>query len=236
MKYNYLKIIVLCLFLAGLATFGYLQNQSRKIAGVSIQFDKEGARFITMDSVNKLLTVKKTDTTNLLKSELNLKKMESILNQNHFIETAHAYLSVEGVVGVKIQERIPIGRVQGSPDYYIDDQGKNMPLSPFFAARVPFVSSEVTPKNQQDVFALLDFISNDKFLKTHIVEIEENDNEWLLKTRNQIPVIELGVQEDLERKFNYYKAFYIKALRDQNLSSYASVALKYSNQVVCTKI
>jgi cell division protein FtsQ len=236
MKYKYLKISILSITLIGLSVFSFQQNQSRDVLGIKVRFEENGARFMTLDSVNKLLTVKKTDTTNLLKSELNLRKMESILNQNHFIESAHVYLAIEGNVGVKIQEKTPIGRVMGSPGFYIDDHGNQMPLSPFYSARVPFVTSQVTQQNREAVYSLLDFISNDGFLKTHIVAIEEQNAKWFLTTRNHSLTIELGNQEDLERKFNFYKAFYIKALEDQNLSSYASVSLEYSNQVVCKKI
>lgn len=236
MKYKYLKISILAIVLIGLSVFSFHQNQSRDVLDITVHFEQNGARFMTTDSVNKLLTVKKTDTTNLLKSELNLRKMESILNQNHFIESAHAYLGIEGGVGIKIQEKTPIGRVMGSPGFYIDDQGNQMPLSPFYSARVPFVSSQVTNQNRGDVYSLLSFISKDGFLKTHIVEIEQQKSKWFLTTRNQSLTIELGKPDDLERKFNFYKAFYVKTLQDQTLSSYASVSLEYSNQVVCKKI
>ena len=76
MKYKYLKISILSITLIGLSVFSFQQNQSRDVLGIKVRFEENGARFMTLDSVNKLLTVKKTDTTNLLKSELNLRKME----------------------------------------------------------------------------------------------------------------------------------------------------------------
>jgi cell division protein FtsQ len=152
------------------------------------------------------------------------------------IQDAEVYLSVNGTLGAKIKQRTPIARIATKNSYYIDSEGKAMPLSTVSAARVPFVEGKVDKKELHDVYVLATYIAQDDFLKKNVIAIVQNENKTFnLKLRTNDFIVQFGSVENMEKKVNNLKAFYKKATKDQTLDNYAKVDLKFTNQVVCTK-
>jgi cell division protein FtsQ len=146
------------------------------------------------------------------------------------------YLSVNGTLGAKIKQRTPIARIANKDAFYIDSEGKAMPLSKVSAARVPFVEGKVDKKALKNVYTLAKYIADDDFLKKNIVTIVQNENfTFNLKLRTNDFVVLFGKIENIEKKVSNLKAFYKKAVKDKTLNNYAKVDLKFTNQVVCTK-
>ena len=111
-----------------------------------------------------------------------------------------------------------------------------MPLSVNHSARVPLVTGHVKKNKLDKVFILASKIFNDPFLKTHIVEIQQNlDESFVLNSRVLDFEILLGGIDDLDKKISNLKAFYQKAKKDNVLNTYKRVNLQFENQVVCTK-
>ena len=152
------------------------------------------------------------------------------------IKTAEVYLTVNGKVKADILQRKPIARVSTNASYYIDDEGAFMPLSALHTARVPLVTGYVEKNNLDKVYTIAKKVFNDQFLRTHIVEIKQNEGEaFVLKTRTFDFEIWLGDLNNLEKKISNFKVFYQKAKKDNALSKYSKVNLQFDNQVVCTK-
>ena len=63
--------------------------------------------------------------------------------------------------------------------------------------------------------------------------MRKKSGDYVLTARMLGYKIVLGEVDQLESKFNNYKAFYQKALKDKTLNNYKSINLKYKNQVVC---
>ena len=201
-----------------------------------VNFIGEDNLFITHETVNKLLIVNKEDLTKVPKEILDLNGLEITLNSNPMIKTAQVYLTVNGEVRADVEQCKPIARVSTNASYYIDDEGKFMPLSTNFSARVPLVTGYIEKNNLNNVFKIADKIYNDQFLKKHIVEIHQNqDKTIILKTRVLDFEIVLGNLILLDKKINNLKAFYQKAKKDKSLNKYSIVNLQFENQVVCTK-
>ena len=79
-------------------------------------------------------------------------------------------------------------------------------------------------------------VQEDEFLKTHVVEIHQNENKTIdIKFRQQDFTIHFGSLKFLDKKINNLKAFYKKAIKDNVLDNYSVVNLKFDNQVICTK-
>ena len=79
-------------------------------------------------------------------------------------------------------------------------------------------------------------IKENHFLKNHIVgiQIEQNDN-LIFYLRVYDLKIDFGKPENIDKKFQNFKAFYQKTLKDSTISDYSLVNLKLDNQVVGTK-
>ena len=228
------------LFLLGLVLFLYafssFKNNSRPVNNVNVQFTGLNNVFITTEMVNKLLIQSQEKPYFLHKDDIDLRELEFLLESNSMIKSAQVYLTVNGVLMAKVEQKVPIARVQNSEVFYIDDQGFRMPLSTQHSARVPVVYGIVEEEDLKRVFKLALTAYNDTFLKTYLTEIHQNKNKEIsLKLRLLDFEVSVGNIDNLEVKLKNLKAFYQKAKKDNMLDIYKSVNLQFDNQVVCTK-
>lgn len=219
----------------GLFSFSGQRNNSRNLTKTKVEFVDETPPFITLQAVNKMLIVNHDSVKNIAKEKVVLKEMESRLLANDMIRDAQVFVTVDGVLGAKIEQRVPLARVAAQNHYYIDADGKKMPLSNVYTARVPLVTGNV--ENMYDeIITLLKDINNDLFMKSSVIGIHVEDKENIeLRLRNNDFKVLFGSILNPERKFMNLKAFYQKAKRDTLLSAYKAIDLRYGSQVVAIK-
>ncbi len=235
-NWNYIQGLVLIALVSFVFVFSSFRNNVRKIEEIKINFLGENNLFMTEASVNKLLIQNNEELPNMAKEILDLNDLENVLKSNPMIKTAEVHLTVNGEVKADILQRKPIARVSTNASYYIDDEGVFMPLSAFHTARVPLVTGYVKKNKLGKVYTIANKVFNDEFLKTHVVEIYQREDEaFVLKTRAFDFEIWLGDLYNLEKKISNFKAFYQKANKDKTLGRYSKVNLQFENQVVCTK-
>ncbi|WP_317127166.1 cell division protein FtsQ/DivIB [Maribacter algicola] len=163
--------------------------------------------------------------------------IEKALEANEMVKSAQVYVTIDGELTSKIVQRKPIGRIEGDSKFYLDDEGKRMPFSSNYSARVPIITGNITGKSLEDVYKILEFINKDDFLRKNVIGIHiKAEDDYQLKFRLNQFVVNLGDIENLETKFSNFKAFYAKANKDNTLEDFAEVSLEFNNQVVCTKI
>lgn len=235
MPWNTIKIVVLIAVLVFLFSFTKQRNNARKLTEIKVEFVDENEPFVTLDAVNKLLIQKQDSVTSILKERLVLKEAENRLLDNNMIKEAQVFVTVDGKLGAVIEQRNPIARVITSTDYYIDEQGKKMPLSPVFTARVPIVTG-LDETHLAQVTPLLLKIKEDDFMRQAIVGVhKEKNGDFVLNIRKQYCKVILGKPNNMELKFQNFKAFFKKVTEDNTLNLYATVDLQFGNQVVATK-
>jgi cell division protein FtsQ len=123
----------------------------------------------------------------------------------------------------------------GTPDYYLDTDGKTMPMSAVYSARVPLVNGS-TKMNFDKLTTLLLKINEDPFMKSIVVGLDvENDGNITMRLRKHNFKVLLGNTEAIEKKFQNFKAFYQKTKRDGSLDGYDLVKLQFESQVIATK-
>jgi len=236
-NWNYIKMMALLLALSGLFAFSNQRSKKKSVNGINIQFIGDQNLYITEAMVNKLLIQKYGSLTNVPKEKLVLNTIEEVIETNDMVKNAQVYLTVNGELTSRIVQRRPIGRIEGNTKFYLDDEGKRMPLSMSHSARVPIITGKITGKSLEDVYEILKYINNDNFLRKNVIGIHVEDEEkYQLKFRMENFVVNLGGVENLEEKFKNFKAFYAKANKDRTLEEFAVVSLEFNNQVVCTKI
>ena len=236
-NWNIGKLLLLIVSITALYAFSHERSTQRNVRGISREFVGENDMFVTQEMVNKLLIQNYGSLKNLPKEKVVLNTIEEVIETNEMVKKAQVYLTVKGELRSKIEQRQPIGRVEGNSKFYLDKEGRPMPLSKVYSARVPIITGKITGKSLEDVFVILKYINEDDFLRKNVIgiHIEEEEN-YQLKFRLESFVVNLGDVEDLEIKFNNFKAFYAKATRDKTLDNYQIVSLEFNNQVVCTKI
>ena len=235
-NWNYIKGILLLGLVVFLYAFSSHKNNSRSVTKIAVQFTGNENVYITTEMVNKLLIQNQEQLFNLPKDNLDLKEMEFLLESNEMIKSAQVYLTVNGEVRTKIEQKQPIERVYSDTTFYIDEDGLWMPLSPQHSARVPLVTGVVEKEDLEAVYTMALKVYKDPFLKTYITEIHQNENKEIsLKMRLSEFEILVGYLENLDKKIKNLKAFYQKAKKDKVLDVYKTVNLQFDNQVVCTK-
>ena len=236
-NWNYIKFMTLLVVITGLYAFSNDRNAQKNIQGIDIEFVGDQNLYITQGIVNKLLIQKFGSLENLPKEKLALNTIEKTIEANKMVKDAQVYISVNGKLASKIVQRKPIGRVEADSKFYLDEDGKRMPLSSSHSARVPIITGKITGESLEDAYKILNYINTDNFLRKNVIGIHvEAEGRYQLRFRTEQFTVNLGGVENLEEKFNKFKAFYTKANLDDTLENYDIVSLEFNNQVVCTKI
>lgn len=234
-KKGYIKALLLVVLVGFLFGFAEQRHQAREISEVNIEFLADENLYVTEEAVNKLLIQNKVEASELNKETLDLNRVENLLKNHDMIENAEVYLNLDGRLNADIIQRKPIGRVVGNSSFYLDKNGEIMPLSPYYSARVPLLFG-FNDQNIQEVYSLVEYIKKDKFLTQHITGIHRlNNGNFELEMRKLHFSVLFGTSEDISLKFNNFKAFYKKAMKDKKIDTYKKVNLQFGNQVVCTK-
>ncbi len=234
-KWIFIKFVLLIGVVIFLFSFSKKRNEARNIKDVEVEFINDSSPFITVNTVNKLLIQSNGNVKNIGKETLVLKELEQRLIENPMVRDAQVFITIDGTLGAKIEQRQPLGRISGSPDVYLDADGKVMPLSDIYSERVPLISGK-SKTNFAEVTPVLHKINEDEFMKTSVIGIEEYaDGSMSLKLRNQNFDVFIGKPKALEKKFQNFKAFYAKTKNDSILDIYKRINLQFESQVVAVK-
>ena len=97
--------------LLGLVVFLYafssFKNNGRPVSKVAVQFTGNENVYITTEMVNKLLIQNQEQLYILPKDNLDLKEMEFLLESDDMIKSAQVYLTVNGEVRAKVEQKRP---------------------------------------------------------------------------------------------------------------------------------
>ncbi|GGG53211.1 cell division protein FtsQ [Croceivirga lutea] len=238
MKINWtpLKVIVLAFIIVGLYGFSNYRSAKKEIEDIEIKFLGDNNLYLTEDAVNKMLIQNHGSVKNQSRDAIVLNTIEEVIETNAMVKQAQVYLTVNGELISEIELKKPIARIEVGSSFYLDDSGKQMPLSKFHSARVPLITGKVSGEALKDCYEILEYINQDDFLRKNVVGIHIEDiGSYLLKLRVDAFELRLGGVEDLNQKFKNFMAFYLKAKKDKTLTQYTTVSLEFDNQVVCTK-
>ena len=237
MRINWIKIklILLLVLISGLFYSTVSVNNLRDIKSTNIYMDSYENLFISKDSIAnvilELVTNKKIN-----KSNVHINNLEFELNKIELISRSDVFIDVNGNMSVNIKQRKPIARFLDNK-YYLDEEGLLMPKSKDYSARVPVIVGFNNNETQlKSIYKLSNFIYKDEFLSKNITEIRiDSTNNFSIKLRTHKFKISIGRLNKLSAKVNNFKAFYVKAIKDELLDKYSTINLQFDNQVVCVK-
>jgi cell division protein FtsQ len=184
-------------------------------------------------------------------SEIDVERMERVLEEDAFVVNADAYVDSRSRVHVRIAQREPVLRVMDNNggNYYLDADGKKMPLSKHFAARVLVATGNLPPhdplflkpdsnrKNRlREVFELSKRILEDEFFKAMMEQIYvSNTGEFTLIPKVGDQKILFGNYNQVNEKLENLKIFYQEGMPYEGWQKYRTINLKYKGQVVCER-
>jgi cell division protein FtsQ len=242
MKKHYNKLIFIGLALVIVFLYGFASHRSslRDEQGLNVVFENGENLFVSYETVNKLLIQKLNASGFQRKENINLEQLETYLSGHEMVENAEIYLTLSGELGAIIKQRTPVLRVACDTEaYYYDTQGKRMPLSDNYSARVPITADTISEEGNDDLIVLSRIINEDEFLKKQIIGIDRLEKrehfEYEMKTRVGEQKILLGDLQRIEKKIAKLKVFYNRTMLDSTYANYKTINLKFNDQIVCEK-
>ena len=235
MRFNWNKItILIMLIFSGLAFYSFnKKNENRLTTGLDISIFPSKDSYLSKDSIRSILN----PFLGYEKKSINLNLIESIVDNNSYVDKSEVSLSFSGNLVLKIKQKTPVGRVISENEmFYVDKDLRKMDLSKYQSARVPIVigfENEISRSYLKKVFERID---DDTFLKQNISKIIINSpNSISLKLRAFDLTVKIGDQRNLKNKFLKLKAFYTMATAKKNLMEFKQINLQFDNQVVVVK-
>jgi cell division protein FtsQ len=208
-----------------------------------------GQYFIDKQEVDHIIEVTSHSLVGRPIENINIQELEDKLKANPFIEFAKVYTEMDGVLRVEVSQRQPILRIMNhyDMDFYVDQHGLKIPLSPNFTARVlvanGFIEELFTnhvdslhTRVAKDLFKTADYIRRDSLWDAQIAQMYVNsDREIELIPRVGNQRILIGNADSLNVKLNNLQAFYKQVLPKVGWDTYKVINVKYTNQVIGIK-
>ena len=234
-KYNWKKIrdtfiwLTLITSIAVLLFFAvrHKANARVKTLEVNIEGAGENGHLISEKEILKILTEaagKPITKTNI--STLNLRRLEAKLNKDKRIQKADIYFDSNNRLNVRIIQKKPVMRVidNAGTEYYLDENGKKVPVTRGNSIRVPVVTGI------RDSFNVKMVVS-EKPSKMKDVENDSIGDIVLVPKIGRQKLI-FGSAQDMEAKFDNLKIFYRDGLPKRGWNRDKILNLKYTNQVI----
>ena len=223
-----------------------------KGVNIFINNQKTGGVFLTEKDIKAILNKVEGGTIKgTLKKDINLNALEQGLRKNKWVSDVKIFFDGNDNLNVNVLEKAAVARIftnQGT-SFYIDMAGVAIPVSGQMQESLPVFtgfphSKPVGAKDSvllQDVVTLAQVISNDSFWTAQAAQID------MVPTCTQgcwefdmVPtvgnhIIQLGSVADIHAKLRRLFIFYKNVMAKTGFDSYATVDVRFANQVIGRK-
>jgi len=197
--------------------------------------DSLDARFIQSGDVTGILGSKGIRIIGSPVGQLNRDQVMTTVKTVAGVKDALVYSTPDGTLYITVWQRKPLMRFVGPfESFYIDTEGREMPLSTRYSAQVMAVTGVPDRKLLSDsLFRIVQYITQEPFLNALINEIQVYPDHTLeIVPRIGDNRIFMGDAGDFEWKLTKLRAFYQQGLPNVGWDKYSQIDLGYSNQVV----
>jgi len=179
-------------------------------------------------------------------SSFNLFELETMLEDNTWINKAELYFDSRDVLHVTVTEKEPVARIftTAGNSFYIDSAGRKIPLSQKMSARVPVFTGYPDKKKWNAIDSMLlnsvrvtaNYIMQNTFWLAQVAQIDITPE----RTFEMVPVVgnhlvKIGAGEDIDRKFNNLRIFYSQVLSKTGFDKYKIIDVRFKGQIVASK-
>jgi len=178
--------------------------------------------------------------------EINLRALESKLEQDKHISSAEMFGDVKGNLTVNVTLRRPIARLvrTDGPDAYVAEDGKVMETSEKYSARIILVSGDIvkklitkddlnTTEEGLELMAMIEYINKDKLWKAQVAQLDYNKSgKVFIYPQVTGQVVEFGLPESIEVKVQKLISFYKEILPQMGWTKYDRVNVEFEGQVI----
>jgi cell division protein FtsQ len=222
-------VFILAILMSAFANF---RNSRRLVEKVMVNFESQGAQFLSDSLVDKLLIQNKGGLPWKAKDSLALSMLETLLENNPYVDNAEVYHFQQGILGVNIQEKSAVVRIQGTDQYYLDKAGNQFPISNKHTPKVPLYMGTLEEEQKEDLLSLIDNIDKDPFLRNELASIHYRSNSYFIGLRSYVFEVEIGMMRRIGEKLSKLKVFCAYHDNHRLKREYTLINLKFKNQVV----
>ncbi|AER40433.1 MAG: cell division protein FtsQ [Flavobacteriales bacterium] len=210
-------------------------HKNRNLEKLNIIIDPLSKNHFLNEEIIKNILFPRIEKIEKKIGQLCILKMEQKLNNSPFIKKSEVFLSVDGILNIKVWQKEPILRIKnGNEEYYLTKDAENLKLSSFYSSKVLLAKGSFSKEEKKHLSDLVQTINSDELLKNQIIGIKKTDLFILIPKIGNHHII-LGNLKDFKIKLNKLKAFYKQYLNKIDINRYKSIDLQYKDQVVAKK-
>jgi len=241
---SYTKLIIaglLVMFLA-YATVNRLNSQLTDVS-ITIAESDSDKYLITKKQVRaKLKSMLGYDISLANIGQLDIYKIENLLNADERINKSDIYIDKNNKLHVQVEQRKPIVRIQvtNGEDYYLDYEGGRIPVTetirvPVVTGRVDAYISNYSKQKNNNINGVLDIakrIHDSDFLTVLVEQIDINaEDEVTLVPKLGKSRILLGQPIGLDKKFEKLAGYY-KSIKKVGINKFDEIDLKWGDDLI----
>jgi cell division protein FtsQ len=181
--------------------------------------------------------------------KINLKKIEQRLREDQRIKEVQVYLDNQNRLHVLIEPRSPLIKITDAQQnqYYLDETGAQIPVYRGASSRVMVATGNITAYDSsfivrdtssslRKVFELALHIRKDEFLLALVEQVYVEDNgDLVIVPKIGREKLIFGDLTQADEKLENLKIFYRDGLPKVGWNQYATLNLKFTNQVILGK-
>jgi len=210
------------------------EEQLVKLNQIDIEMSED--KFLTKNIVLQYIEKHNFAYDGVVFTQFYLNDLEEILLKHPAVKKAEVYSSQQGDMNIKLQQRKAIVRIKTAyVDYYLDEDGLEMPLSKEYTPRIIIVSGDANQKHHASIYAFIQRINKSEFWKSQITQLHFSGDQVVLIPRVGSQKIHFGMLVNSSEKLDNLYRFYNQAMPVKGWQTYSDISLKYNNQIVCTK-
>ncbi len=194
--------------------------------------------FLNTDEIKSILQRNKIYPLGKSMQEVNVRKMEEVLQQSPFVDKVQCYKTQGGQVCISLTQRMPLIRVKADngDDYYLDSRGGIMPYTRYVTDLV-IATGHIDRKYAQRVLTPIgNYIVKNKFWQNQIVQLNVlPDGSVEMVPRVGEHIVYLGHPHHVDKKLNRLEKFYKYGLNRVGWNKYSYISLEFDNQIICKK-
>lgn len=227
----------LLVYLIIVLTFASAEEDTVKCKGVQVFVDNsEGNAFIGEEDIHEIIRRNYGDVTKMNVVDIDKDSMEHVICRASEIKSAQVYYSLDGYIHVNVTQRVPVLRIVSGKGYYVDEEGKMMPLSSKYTARVMVATGNISQQFAcQQLYPFVMKLKEDKLWQALVEQIVVSGKEVSLIPKVGNFRIVLGRLEGVEQKMENLRLFLEKGITLKGWNIYKEINLKFENQIVCVK-
>jgi len=170
-------------------------------------------------------------------TEIDKDSIERLLVGRSVVKSAQVYYSLDGYLHIEIRQRKPVLRVLNDDGYYVDEDGRIMPLSHKYTSRVVVATGNVSRKFAcEELYQFVMVLRNDEFWDAYVEQIVvDGKKEVILIPKVGNFRIVLGGMKGYEQKMEKLRLFLKKGIARKGWNLYKEINLKFGRQIVCVK-